>query len=334
MPTNSNGNSKADALELLDIMGIRGDARTFMDCVKKLTTESYRKKEEKLYLYGSILYNMDIKTIQDLGNKINEPFIFNKCKARWNETILIVVKDAFINNTFHYQGTYLDGIGGDNRFLKWCANKEPTDTWNNSNEQLSAYFSRKYDCTISCIEVIMKNIQGDKDVIRKLEKNIESLKESNKLFQEEIFTLTDIIEENNITLNVCGLCNTKIADEELEDGKPLNKCGNMMCLTCMKKIKETKNTTPTPDNTEILCPDAKIPFSYFKTKCPYCREGNCLPEWNKYKSLVVKTMDSIIGWSLKGETKLTPSFVRSCNVMYKITNRHYLPMDINLLENR
>ena len=334
MPTNSNGNSKADALEYMDIMGIRGDARTFMDCVKKLISKSKEEKENKIYTYGSILYNMDIKTLNQLGNKLNEPSIFNKCKARWREDRIIELKEAFINNTFFYQGTYIDGLGSDNRFLKWCCNKENTDTWDNSNEQLSAYYSIKYDCTISCMEIIMKNIHGDKEKMVKLEENIKTLKESNKLFQEEIFSLQDIIEENNITLNICGLCNSKIADEELQDGKPFNKCGNMMCITCMKKIKETRNTTPTSDNTEIICPDAKIPFSYFKTKCPYCREGNCLPEWNKYKSLVVKTMDSIIGWSLKGETKLTPSFVRSCNVMYKITNRHHLPTDINLLENR
>ena len=325
MPTNNNGNSKTDAIALLNSLNIRGNGatpKTFMDCVKALANEVAEERKEKAKQYSEILKKIGIKTNKDLVlQMVREPMksiIKNKINNSVYDDLLVFLNDGA------WTPNHID-VPTRVNFLKWCLGLEPEDMFDNSNHKSSAYGTARFSQYVFVLRAV---VEGNLDVstkLKKLEGTITTLKQSNNLFMEEIDTLTKVIEDNGIKMCMCELCNKKLDGDDLdENGKPHTKCGNNICLTCIKKIQPTRNNTTTDANSEILCPEAIIPFSYFKTLCPYCRQCNCLPKYNEYNELVVDTMKSLINWSNIGKIHLTPSFVKMSNAMYKITGRHYL----------
>ena len=332
MPTNNNGNSKKDALSLVEQLCISGGSscKTFMDCVRTLIEDGAREKQNQTYEYMEILDKQGIRTTEALSQLITEvgrEGFYNVSNQNKTDIIEKLASNEWGNNVVN--------ISAKSNFQKWLICKTPEQYWETEDEKNRSWYSSRYTAWLfivrKCIDSRINGRELQKKM-EKLEKNIDTYKQQSKIQMDEINSLHEIIEKNNIELDMCELCNRQMTEEDKDDmGNPLTKCGNKICLGCIKKIQPTKNTTPTENNTEILCPTASIPFSYFKTKCPYCRCDSCLPKFNEYDDLVVATMKSLISWSHKGNTELKPSFVRSCNVMYKICGRSYLPTNVRLL---
>lgn len=325
MPTNNNGNSKADALHMVDMLDIdpSTNPRTFMDCLKIATGGYVEMKKEKFLVYIDCLERFGIKECKDLGE-----LMYEHRTMLWDDycdcspEMMMEIIDNLREDKWGRR--YTRNLLGYGTFQKWCVGVEPDGHFETILHEQRSYTTNRFKKFVLAMKGIV-DISCSGNKTKKLEEKIATLKKSNELFMEEIDTLNKVITDNNIELNMCELCNKQLGDDDLDDdGKTFTKCGAQMCKCCIQKIEPTKNSTPTDANTEILCPQASIPFVYFKTKCPYCRQSDCLPKYNEYKELVVEQMKSLIGWSHKGKTPLKPSFVRSCNVMYKITGRSYL----------
>ena len=318
MPTNNNGNSKADALAIVDALNIGGSAtcKTFMDCVKALATSYTNERMGHAYTMSDQLEAIKISKTDDLCEliKTHKQRISDVCHK--NPDLIEEMANQLPLWRSHHKNLVSFGP-----FLKWCVNLSQDDQFENELHRQKAYTSPKWDLYMVALKVVL--LKSNKGTA-KLEEKVKTLAKSNELFMEEIDELEKIIADNGISMNKCELCNKQMGDDDMFDGKPHTHCGNNICLGCIKKIEPTRNSTGTDMNSEILCPEAPIPFSYFKTMCPYCRSHKCLPRYNEYDELVVDTMKSLIAWSHKGKTPLKPSFVKFSNVMYKITGRSYL----------
>ena len=234
MPANNNGNSKTDAIRMVDTLNIEKDTtpRTFMDCVKITTTAYVEMKKEHFLLLVGFLEQGGVSECKKLGDMFAtyKDVIATSRYADCSEGTIQEIINTRKGNAWGRQ--YPRNLLGFHTFQKWCLMIDEDGVFENQLHENSSYTTNRFKIFTKAMKCIVDVSIGmgakkEKECVDK----IATLKKSNELFVEEINTLTKIIEDNNIEMNMCELCNKQLDEKDMtEDGKPFTKCGANMCL--------------------------------------------------------------------------------------------------------